>query len=172
MGYNLEEGLNDRFSEYLRLIPIAEPYLAIANLVQIHHCLSAMDAHSRTKWDERLNQLQLTEEVLKAAELGVDRDVKYIERVLSIGTIWNDDEILLVLQQRIFVDLFLDFYRYRFNREIPLDLDRADRLIKSVARTPENKRSYEIAIRLMKKNWGLPIRSKWLNEEFYWGETA
>lgn len=168
MSHSLEKELNERFSEYIELTKVGMHFNAMMNLVQIHHCLPIMDIETRSKWSEKLKQARPNEEALKAAELAVDREVKYIERVLSIGTIWNDDEILLVLQQRIYIDMFLDYYRDFTGRDVPISVSKADELIVSVARTKENRRSYEIAIRLMKKNWSF-VRSKWLDDKFYWG---
>jgi len=169
MSHDLEKSLEERFGEYIRLIKIGAHFEAIANLVEIHHCLSVMDVKSKSKWGEKLKQAQPHEEVLRVAESDVDHEIKYIEKVLSVGTIWNDDEILHVLTQRILVDMFLDYYRDFIGRDISISVSKADELIVSVARTKENRRAYEISIRLMKKNWGLPIRSKWLDDKFYWG---
>ncbi|MCI0664319.1 MAG: hypothetical protein L0220_24945 [Acidobacteria bacterium] len=169
MSFNWEKSIEERMSEYTRLSEIGGEYYynAIENLVEIHHCLPFLDAKSRAKWRKRLKQIHLSEEPLKIVEHGVDSDIKYIERVLSIGTIWNDDEISYVLQRRILVDMVLEYFREAIGREILLDHSNADKLIISIAQSRKNKRSFEIAVRQIKKNWGLPIRSKWLDMELY-----
>jgi hypothetical protein len=128
-----------------------------------------MDSKSYSYWDDVFSSLNLTEDHLAKGESGIVRDVKYIEKIMSIGEEWNDDEILLVLQQRIFIDLFIAFYQERLARKISVDLTDADRQILCGARMQKNRQSYETAIRQMKKNWGLPINSKWLDEDIYFG---
>src|SRR5688572_16319745 len=51
------------------------------------------------------------------AELLDGIKVRYIERALLVGANWNDDEILLVLQQRILIDMFLDYCSDFFGRD-------------------------------------------------------
>jgi hypothetical protein len=165
MSFNLERSFQEKFQEYKKLILIGEYYAAVSRLVQIFHCLNDADQEVRDKWVKQLRSERLPDAALHAIKAEISKDVEYIKHVLSIGEEWNDDEILLVLQQRIFVDLFEDFLRQLYGIDLQLSVEQVDNMIESTAKTKQNKWAFESAIRLMRRNWGLPIKSKWLSDD-------
>ena len=169
MNFNLEQSFDERFREYEKLNSLGEYYVAALELVQISHCLSDAEWSVRDKWTRKLQTEQFSDVALQIIKAEILKDVNYIKHVLSIGEEWNSDEILLVLQQRVFIDLFSDFLLQFYGIDLRLSVEEIDELIQSTAKTKQNKLVFELAIRLMRKNWGLPIKSKWLDDELIRG---
>ena len=162
----LEETFIERFREYEYLWPAGEYYGAAKRLAELSHCLSGLSDDARNDWSERIKFFAspMPEGAITVLENGLVGDAERIRRILSIGSRWNEDEVLLVLGMRIEIDLMLSFLSEycSYNVTAPLPIEYIDERLVELAKSKEHKRHFRWAIDMMKKNWGLPIDSKWL----------
>lgn len=142
---------------------VGDPHAAATRLAEIVHCLPMLRKASRQKWTERLQIETLPDDFIQAIKVGLENDVQRIRRVLSIGTTWNGEEILLVLTLRIQVDLGVAFLNDWCSVEVKTNTADIDECIVRLSKTREHKRHFAESIGLMKKNWGLPINSRWFD---------
>ncbi len=163
MIFDLEKSFQSLLKEYNELIAVQEHYAAASRLAQIFHCLKNTNQNFKDKWFEKLANISFSDAAVKAIKTRINKGAQRIKHVLSIGSTWNDDEVLMILQQRIFIDLFDEFFRELYKIDLQLPCEEIDDLIISTAKTQGNKQAFLSAIRLMQKNWGLPIESKWLD---------
>jgi hypothetical protein len=161
----MEKELNHRFSFYKDLLQAGEYHSALTYLAAISHCVPKLDTAAQSKWVDFLRKEHPSEDAIRAAGIGIEKAAQIIRRILSIGTKWNDDEILLVLQKRIEIDLLLHFLNECCSRQLSIPLDDVDEAILHLANSKENKRDFKLVVNQIKKNWGLPIESKWLKED-------
>lgn len=131
-------------------------------LAETYHCLSKLDDTAQKKWMERITSESLPSYFTLTIQAGVDKDIERIARILSFGTKWNEDEILLVLQIRIEIGILSVFLNELYSYRLKFSVNEIDEELRYLAKTKENKHSFEVAIGLMKKNWGIPIDSEWL----------
>ena len=69
---------------------------------------------------------------------------------------------MLLITLRVEVQLAMEFFESR-SIEVDCDLQDVDDSLRSIARSGPNFSAYESARRMARKNWGLPIVSKWLD---------
>ena len=166
MKIQLQAELQERFRFSNELLQAGEYHSALNYLAEIFHCLSALDEESQRQWTASLMSEKLSPEMLNAGVEGIEQEAQIIRRILSVGTVWNGEEILLVLTKRIQIDLLLDFLTEFCSYDRTVSIDDIDERLNSIAQSKENKHSFEESRNLMKENWGLPINSKWLSTEF------
>ena len=162
MNYQIEEELQESFRFANELLKASAYHSALNYFAEIFHCLPLLDNSTRRRWENNLRSQKLSVETLNAGFVGIEEQVRIIRRILSIGTVWNGDEILLVLTKRVQMELLLTFLTEFFSYDETVSLDDIDKRINSIAETKENKHTFEEAKRLMRKNWGLPINSEWM----------
>ena len=163
MAFNLHKTFCILFDEYNSLLSSGNHYAALSRLAQIYHCIRDDNQELKAKWLSALFNEKLTEEALIAVKADLCKDLQQIKNVLSIGDTWDRDEVLQVLQQRVFIDLIDDFLQEVHQVKLYIQTDEVDALIKSTAKTRNNNQVFISAIKTMKKNWGLSIKSKWLD---------
>ncbi len=163
MQSDLGKELSERFIEYQHFRNEGAYHAALKRLAEISHCIPQLDRPERSKWAERLRKEALTEEIIRAVKDGMEEDAQRIRRIFSHGSVWNDEEILLVLTIRIQIDLALAFLNER--AVVTVATDDIDEQMVHISKTSQNRRSFEVAIKLINANWGLPIRSKWLRKD-------
>lgn len=162
MASNVEKRLDENLREYKHLSQAREYYGAVIRLAEIFACLPKLDKELNLIWMNILRNEQLPDEVIQAVEAGIEKNAQRIRRILSIGSEWNDDEILLVILTRIDIEMLLSFLKENYSREINIPLDDIDSKIEWLSKSKQNERAYKMAIAQMRKNWDLPIDSKWL----------
>ncbi len=84
-----------------------------------------------------------------------------IQRILSVGSEYNDDEYLLLITLHTELSLVIWYLQER-GLECPLlDLDAIELEIRETGRFPANARALAKAISLMRRNWGLDVEMPW-----------
>ncbi|MET0649133.1 MAG: hypothetical protein ABW208_21185 [Pyrinomonadaceae bacterium] len=163
----LEEAFDERFNEYRGLFQAGAYFGAVSKLAELENCLPLLRKGSQARWRNQINKEPLSEEVLRALEAEIETATQNIRRILSFGTKWNHDELLLVWTIRIQIEMLSRFLTRR-QQLSPLCFpsDDVDEAMLEVAKSKTNKRDLQIAINLIKRNWGLPISSRWLDGSF------
>ncbi len=153
----MRKELNRLWSEFERLWRLGERYSALLNVAEIHACLEKLEPNLRREFESRCQSVQLTRDVLEAADAGIKRDERRILRVLSVGNLWNDDEFLLLITLKVQTDLLLAFLNAR-GKNLRSESDAKCLLaIKAAAESIENRNAYRQAVSLVRQNWRLPV---------------
>ena len=163
MGKNFETVFDDRFKEYIELKEANEYYGAISILAQMLKSLPILSKSKQSEWARRLNSEPISEEIIEAVLVGINRDVNRLKRILSVGSRFNDDEIVLVLTLRYQIEVIMSFLFENCSLKTDISLDDIDSVIQSMARSNENKRAFGEAINQIKRNSRLPFDNKLLN---------
>lgn len=98
------------------------------------------------------------------AEAGVDATDYWRRsmRIMSIGTEWDEDELLLVLTFRMNMEAILDVLKEFGIEAESIDLGQVDAELRRIATTKENRRAYARAISMLRKNSDWPRLEEWL----------
>ena len=162
---NLEEAFNDGFLRYSNLIQLGDAsFGAVSELATLEHCLPQLSRELQAKWRERISKEVLSEDVIRELKVETEKAIEKIRRILSIGTRWDPDELLLVWTYRIQIEMVVRFLSERRQlTEHDFFLEDVDEDMLRVAKSKTNKQGVQRAIGLIKRNWGLPISSRWLD---------
>ena len=159
---DLETTFDERFKEYAYLWQVGEYYGAAKRLAELSHCLPNLDNEkTRKKWQDQIQSIGavIPNEIVIALEDGVGKDAERISRILSVGTRWEIEEILLILGVRIEIDLMLAFLKEHCSHTvtITLYLEYIDTEIERLAQSKEHGGLVGGSISMMKKIRGLPL---------------
>ena len=110
----------------------------------------------------RLDAEHLTDAVLRQVIADFKKNFKRIKTILSVGEIWNEDEILLILTLRIGLELISDFLDAQGHFQVKVSFKEIDAMIEEATDAVQNRHNYDLAVQLVRQNCGLPIRNKWL----------
>ena len=159
----LEEAFNQSFLEYSYLMQGGAYFGAVSKLAEMENCLPLLSKGLQAKWREQISKEILSEDVIRELKVEIEKAVEKIKRILSFGTKWQYEELLLVWTIRIQIEMLLRFLSERhWLTERNFSLEDIDEAMLEVAKSKINKQNLQIATNLMKKNWGLPINSRWL----------
>jgi hypothetical protein len=159
----LDQALTRRWAEYQQLLKEGASYSAIVRLGEIANCLQPSSPPSIPveKWQAILTEVHLTGEVLLAARTDAANQVNRLKRMLGVGGDFTYEELLLVIAVRVELDLFSQFLCAR-GIQPELNLRQVDTDIRELASATLNISAFHSAQSAARKNWGLPIRSRWL----------
>jgi hypothetical protein len=140
MNSSLAKKLDERFCWYKKLSDEAAWYSAFECLAEIFHCISKLPKDEQDAWTTRIQNEPLSDLALQEVKSGSRKDVQRIRRILSIGSRWNAEEILLIVQTRIELDLVFDFLNHLLSAESKVALDDIDEAIVALAKSKEHQR--------------------------------
>jgi hypothetical protein len=160
---NIEPILTERWATYQRWIAAGEPYSALVKLAEMGNVLDHQDAHDPVvqKWKRTVAEEQIPDTMRRAAIAEAMKKVSRVKHILSIGTTFNDDELLLVITHRVQLGLLAQFLAKR--DAVPeFHLSSIDDEMRRVAGYRENAAAFRSAQAAARKNWGPPFQSSWL----------
>ena len=165
MNNNIKAIFQERYDEYLKFRDCGEFFGAISNLSEIHNCIihGQLDYSLCREWKEKLEGIPLSEEIIRSVKASIDEKYLRIQRIMSIGDIFNDDEFLLILTFRVQIELVVDFLGGKKADINGVDISRLDYEIEEIIESKKNRKAFNSALSQMRKNWGLPITNKWFS---------
>lgn len=138
-----------------------EHYAAVSNLAEARAISLWLPEETRSALTNAVDSCDLTTGLVHGARSGMVKETERVERILSIGTEWVDDEILLVISIRIQLEeirTLLVSRGFSVDQEI---LDRCDTAFREVLMYPSVQAHCRSSIQLIEKNapWsaGLPL---------------
>lgn len=164
MNDRMDQALKECWAEYQSFTSSGTHYSAIVRLGEIENLLR----HGKIlrpldrKWRSMLDQELISEERLSLAAKGAKADVARLRHVMSVDDKFIYEEAMLLITLRVMVQLAMEFFESR-NYDLAVDTQDVDENLRRVARLAQNFTAYESARRKARKNWGLPIVSKWLD---------
>jgi hypothetical protein len=163
INLNLEEQIEEFFQCYKILLQEGAYYRAVKRLAEIANCLPKLHKTPQMLWKDRLRKEPLPEDVTQIVKTEIEKDIQQVKRILSFGTKWTVEEIVLVLSNRIDVDLVSFFLKEYCFLNLTIELEDVDEAIIRVAKSKENNYNFRVAVSVLKKNWGFPIDNQWLS---------
>jgi hypothetical protein len=138
-------------------------YAALVGLAEVGNVLDQQDAHDPVaqKWKRMVGEEQISDAVHDAAIAEAMKKVSRALHILSVGTTFIYEELVLVITIRVELGLFAQFLARR--GEAPdFRLSSIDDEMRRVAGYRENAGVFRSAQAAARKNWGAPIQSSWL----------
>lgn len=158
-----ENGLEESFDFYQKLKRERVWYNAAVYLAEIVHVSASLPVGQQKAWKSRIEKEELSETFLQEVSGGVKQNIQRIHRILSIGTEWTGEEILLVMQLRIEIKLVLDFLedRVAVADESVRQLKQIDDDLATLEKSKGHSREFQWSLQQMKKHWMSDIELVW-----------
>ena len=107
-------------------------------------------------WKSRIAKAQSIIPSPDTIQAEVDERIRGLERIVSIGTEFIFEEIVVIISERIQIDLILKLP----TKVVDIDgalLERIDGEIAALSTAPVNQAAFRSAKNRVRKNWGSPI---------------
>lgn len=143
-------------------------YSAAVTLAEIYHASARLPAKQRAAWRSRVNK-DLDERFLRDVKIlgevrkGRDHEIRRIHRVLSVGSEWTGEEILLVILMRINAKLLSDFIGSAVDVESQVYLEDIDVQLSTLAKSKNHAHHVRWALQRMKYTAPNDVESVWLS---------
>jgi hypothetical protein len=160
---DIEPVLAERWADYQRLTAAGAAYSALVRLAEMDNVLDHQDGHDPVvrKWKRTVGEVQIPNAMRGGAVAEAMKDVSRVQRILSIGTTFIYEELLLVITIRVQLELLSQFLAQR--GEAPdFHLSAIDDEMRRVAGYHENASAFRSAQTAAKRNWGAPIQASWI----------
>lgn len=147
-----------RWKEYRTLRSAGECYSALLRIAEIFGSLGSLEPKERETQQKRCEEVVLDESELERIEKEFKEKEGKLSRILSVGNKWNEDEWLLVITIRIQNDLLQSYLFHRGYRFSTCEICPRAEILKQASLSPANQRAFDTALRMARRNWGLPIK--------------
>ena len=154
---------HELYQTYLRQ---QEYYAALVSLAELYYRALEADETLKSKWLTFISNENISNEMLRAAQDGIQMDAKRIRHILSIGTTWNDDEIIFILGRRIDIEIVSSFLEERLSYLSTLLISDIDEEIEHISKSKLNEHNFRLALNSIKRNNFPPLISNWLKSNF------
>ena len=153
--------LENHFRLYQRHLREEAWYSAAVALAEIFQATASLPAEQRTEWQSRLNE-ELTDTFVQEVRIGQDQTIKRIHRVLSVGSEWTGEEILLVMLYRIDVEIIFDFLGSAAAVESMVHLKHIDDQLSTLEKSKNHAPSFRWSLQRMKKVAVFDVERVWV----------
>jgi hypothetical protein len=142
----IEPVLAKGWADYQRYRAAGAAYSALVELGEMGNVLDHQDGHDPVvqKWKRTVGEVQIPNAMRGAAIAEAMKDVSRVQRILSIGTTFIYEELLLVITIRVRLELLTQFLAQR--GEVPdFHLSAIDDEIRRIAGYHENAAAFRSA---------------------------
>ena len=157
-----DNALEERFHSYQRFLFEGAWYSAAVKLAEIFHASAMLSDRHRVAWNRRLRK-ELTEKFLREVRSGQEHNIQRIHRILSVGSEWTGEEILLLMQERINVRLLADFLGNAVDVDSVKHLSQVDAQLSSLAESKNHAKHFRWGLQRIKKTSLSDIEPVWLS---------
>jgi hypothetical protein len=154
--------LEKHFRSYQELLLERAWYSAAVSLAEIFHLSARLPAAQRAAWQSRIKE-ELTEQFLQEVRIGQEQSIQRIHRILSVGSEWTGEEVLLLMQMRINIELLSDFLGNAAAAESLVQLKQIDDHLSTLAKSKNHTDHFRWALQRMKKVAVFDIERVWLS---------
>jgi len=157
-----ENLLQNRWTEYRRLLEVRASYAALVRLAEMDNVLSQEGTTwpISLKWVSIVQKETIPDEMYKKTLAEAEQNVSRLKRMLSVRTNFTYEELVLAITLRVELQLLAEFLLKR-RGEIEFAPDLADEDLREVSGYSQNVSAFRAAKATAKRNWGIPIRSSW-----------
>lgn len=135
-------------------------YSAAVALAEIFHASVRLSGKQRAAWQSRVNE-ELNEELLSEARKGQEQQIERIRRILSVGSEWTAEEVLLLMLLRVNIKLFSDFLGSSVQVESMVHLADIDDQLATLAKSKHHADHFRWALQRMQKTAPFDVESVW-----------
>jgi hypothetical protein len=166
LSTDLASAIEERWADYLRLCREGASYSAGVRLGEIANCLrfAHLAPELASKWSRVLEGVTLSSDMLQSVRNEAARRIERLDRMLGGGSPVTYEEMLLLITMRVQLEVLLAYLAERGIGDLP-DFGSLDEDFSAAVSSPKNSAAYLTAQQSARKNWGLPLRSKWLGSE-------
>ena len=157
-----EIALEKHFRWYQELLLEGALYSAAVALVEIFYGSAGLPGKQRAAWQSRIKK-ELTEKLLQAVRIGREQDIQRIRRILSVGSEWTGEEILLLMLKRINIELFFDFLGSDAAVPSLVHLKQIDDQLSTLAKSKNHSRHFRWSLMRMKETAVFDVEPIWLS---------
>ena len=155
--------LSRRVEEFERFRDGGEIYSAIARLAEIFHSLQSLSTGEASRWRQTVKHALASAGRVDAVPRRVRSNAKRVRRLLAVGTSFGDEEVVLLLTLRIEGDLVEEFLRQWQGSGSGVRWDDIDTNVVALAKSVRHRRLFRRSQEQVRRNWGIPLHSKWLD---------
>lgn len=159
---NTDTALEEHFRLYQELLSEQAWYSAAVSLAEIFHASARLSAGPRAAWNSRLEQ-ELSEEFLREVRSGLEQSIQRIRRILSVGSEWTGEEILLLMLMRVNIELLSEFPGKAVAVESLKHLDQIDDQLSALAESKNHVHHFNWSLERMKKTALFDVEPVWLS---------
>jgi hypothetical protein len=161
----IELVLTERWADYQRLRAAGAAYAALVRLGEIDNILNQNEGHDPAvqKWKLSVGQAQIPDAMREAAIAEAFKSVSRLRRMLSIGTTFVYEELMLAITIRVELELLSRFLAQRGTAP-DFHLLAIDDELRRVAVHHENASAFRSAQTAARRNWGAPIQASWIED--------
>jgi len=141
-------------------VALGEEGAALRGLVKLAIYLHGVDANTYRIAVVRM-QAVLTAVIIETAVREAAGAVSRARKILSVGTKFEWEEIVLVLTIRTEVDAAASVLSAFGIHKSSLHLADFDDELREIARSKENARTFASALVSIRRNWSMPITNQW-----------
>lgn len=158
--------IQNRWDEHLRLRREGAAYSSCVRLGEIENCVqfANLSGGLALKWSNALEGVALPSSLIQAVRDEAKGNVQRLNRILNAPGSLVDEEMLLVVTMRVELEMLFTYFSGRGMDGLP-DTSLLDEALVHAVRAPDNAATFLAAQKSARKNWGLPLRSKWLGTE-------
>ena len=161
----LQKRLNEKFDEYVFFKNSREPYANLKLLGDVYNCALTLDKSKKFQWLERLRkEEQLSDSQIQIVLAGLENTVGVVEHLLSCFEVWIFEELVLLLTERIEVDLVKAVLEEIWHLETNIDLKEIDEKILEISMAKASKTPFKSAVNSIRKYSEMSITNRWLNK--------
>jgi hypothetical protein len=163
---NLIDKLNERWAAYRLFYREGAIYSAFVRLSEIANCLQHGNLPSTDKgrWADALRVVEATPNDLLSIGGEAKQQIERVRRMLGTGTDLIYEEALLIVTVRTELELVFKFLSDRGVSDLA-DASSLDHDLNEILRSPKSSAVFRSAQAAAKKNWGLPLHSRWLSSD-------
>jgi hypothetical protein len=160
---NLDEELEGRWAEYLRLFGAGAIYSAFVRLAEIANCVQhcRMTREVRSKWTSAVGEVVIAPGELHSIRVEAGRNLARARRMLNVAGEINYEEFVLVVTLLTELDLLSHYLTERGVIEFP-SADLLHDEVLAILSSPRNRAAHRSAQVSARQNWGIPVHSRWL----------
>ena len=155
----VQNALEKRFRSYNNYVLEKIWYSAAVCLAEIFNACASLPVNQRAAWNARINNENLSEEILHEIRAGLDHDIQRMRRILSIGTVWTGEEVLLLVLLRTNVDLLSAYLGSRVAVESMVHLEAIDEQLLSLSKSTGHRPDFIWAVSRIRRSSGFPIET-------------
>lgn len=157
--------LRQRVDEYFAFRDRGDAYAALLRLAELHHCRKLLSVALVKELDSALTPSTLDPTLSESVVRRAKDQAARIERIVTVGSNFLDDEILLVMTLRVQLELLTTLLQDLYAIDLGIDFDQMDAWIREAFCRPRLGQKLQEVLAQMRRNWGLPIESHWLSSE-------
>lgn len=146
------------YSEFVESDGTSGTFESFVRLGEVWNCVqnSELTTHTRENWISRIVEAGSRISSPETLQAELDERIRGLERIVSIGTEFIFEEIVVIISERIQIDLILKLPSKVVETDRAL-LKRIDSEIATLSSAPKNQAALRSAKNRVRKSWSSPI---------------